>query len=106
MKNAEKSFDENIAENRIVAVSIKVGPKILEHFLFQGVTGFMLTSKKMVMIFVKTTSWAMQTSERISTVHNMANRKNTMSPLQKEGVTAIVLVADHGIDCPIDVTGE
>ena len=33
MKNAEKSFDENVAEDRIVAVSIKVGPNILEYLL-------------------------------------------------------------------------
>ena len=106
MKNTEKSFDENITENRIVAVSIKIGAKILDHFLFQGMTGLMLTSKKMVMIFVETTSGAIRTRKRMSTVYNMANRKKTMSPLQKESGTAIILVADHGVYFPIDVTGE
>ena len=66
----------------------------------------MLASKKMVMIFVKTTGWAIRTSKRMSTVHNMAYRQKTMSPLQKEGGAAIVLVADHGIYLPINVTGE
>ena len=106
LKNTEKSFNVNIAEDRIVAVSIKVGPKILEQFLFQGMTGFVLTSKKMVMIFIKTTSWAISTSKRMPIVHNMANRKKMTSPLQKEGGMVIVLVADHGVDRPIDVTGE
>ena len=66
----------------------------------------MLTSKNMVMIFVKTTSWAIRSSKRMLTVYNMANRKKTMSPLQKEGRMAIVLVTDHRVDCPMDVTGE
>ena len=66
----------------------------------------MLTNKKMVVILIKTTSWAIRTSERMSTVHNMAHRQKTMSPFQKEGGTAIVLVADHGIYFPIHVTGE
>ena len=30
MKDTQKSFDENITEDRIVTVSIKVGPKILQ----------------------------------------------------------------------------
>ena len=30
MKDAQKSFDKNVTEDRIVAVSIKVGPKILQ----------------------------------------------------------------------------
>ena len=30
MKDTQESFDENITEDRIVTVSIKVGPKILQ----------------------------------------------------------------------------
>ena len=30
MKDTQKSFDENITEDRIVTVSINVGPKILQ----------------------------------------------------------------------------
>ena len=30
MKDTQKSFNENITEDRIVTVSIKVGPKILQ----------------------------------------------------------------------------
>ena len=66
----------------------------------------MFASKKMVVIFVKTTSWAIRTSQGMLTVHNMADRQKTMSPLQKEGGAAIILVADHGVYFPIDVTGE
>ena len=66
----------------------------------------MFASKKMVVIFVKTTSWAIRTSQGMSMVHNMADRQKTMSPLQKESGAAIILVADHGVYFPIDVTGE
>ena len=69
-------------------------------------TGFMLASEKMIVIFIKTTGWEIRTSERMPTVYNMADRKKAMSPLQKEGWMAIVLVADHGIYLPINVTGE
>ena len=34
MKDTQKSFDEKITEDRIVAISVKVRPKILEHLLF------------------------------------------------------------------------
>ena len=66
----------------------------------------MFASKKMVVIFVKTTSWAIQTSQGMAIVHNMAHRQKTMGLLQKESGTAIILVADHGVYFPIDVTGE
>ena len=84
MKDAQEAFDENITENRIITVSIKVGPKILQQFLLQGMARFMFASKKMVVIFVKTTSCAIRTSQGMSMVHNMANRQKTMSPLQKK----------------------
>ena len=66
----------------------------------------MLTNKKMVVILIKTTSWAIRTSQGMSTVHNMADRPKTMSPRQKESEVAIILVADHGVYFPINATGE
>ena len=43
---------------------------------------------------------------KLGSTDNMANRKKTMSPLQKESGVAIILVADHGVYFPIGVTGE
>ena len=66
----------------------------------------MITLKEMVMIFVFTTSWTVRAVMTVTTMDDMTNGKNTVTPLHKEDGMAVILIADDSVVLPINITGE
>ena len=56
------------------------------------------------MVLIDNAGGTVESLTRVSSVKDVANREDTMSPFDKEVGSAEVAVAHKGVDCPINVT--
>ena len=67
---------------------------------------WVITLKKVIMILVLATSWAIRTVPTVATMDHVADRKDAVSPFHEEGWMTVILIADDGVIIPINITGE
>ena len=106
MENREDTFEEDVAKNGVEVGMVKIRSKICDKFTFQIMSRDMVTLKKVIVIFKFTTSRTIRTFASMTTVDNVANGKNAMSPFEKECWTTVILIANSGVELPINITGE
>ena len=67
---------------------------------------WVITLKKVIMILVPATSWAIRTVTTVATMDHVADRKDAVSPFYEKGRMTVILIADDGVVMPINITGE
>ena len=106
VENRENTFEEDVTENGIEVGMVKVRFKICDKFLFQVMARGVITIEEVIMVFKLATSRTVGTFTSMTMVNNIANRKNAMSPFEKECWATVILVANNGVEFPINITGE
>ena len=61
------------------------------------------TEKEVAMVLHVAAGWTKGTISSIASIDNMANAKNAMGPLEEEGWSVLIKVADRRLERPVNV---